>query len=390
MKFTIKKKEIVEVLGKLQGITGKKTNLAITENLLITAKNESEVSIIATDLETGFQGFYPAEVYDTGKIAINSKKLYEILKDFPDDEILINEVENRYIEILSHDVQYHLLIMDSDNFPEFPDIDDTDFLEIDSVYFKKMITSTVYIQPPTEGKGAHLTGVYLEISKSKKQPGIRLVATDIKRLSKIDLLLEKETRIPFDKNMLIPKKSLNEISKFLEDEATVKIGRNRNNFIIKKEKEIFIICLLEGDFPDYHDIFKSIDRKNFFVINRHQLFSTIKRMSILSSEKFKSLLFNFSKGLMIVSNKNPEMGESTEKIPLDYDGKDIEVLFNPKYIMDSLNIIETPNVKIFIKHQKSPCLIEEENDEAFSSLIMPIKMQEDDNVQKQQEQEVQE
>ena len=98
MKFKIKKSDIINVLSKVQGITGRKTNLAITTNILISTAGTG-IRISATDLETGFEGFYPAEIETEGSIAINARKIYEIVREFPSEEINFNEVENNWIEI---------------------------------------------------------------------------------------------------------------------------------------------------------------------------------------------------------------------------------------------------------------------------------------------------
>ena len=108
MKFSIKKADIIEVLSKVQGVTGRRSSLAITETVLIRAKNDG-ITITATDLETGFEGVYPAIVEKEGIIALNSRKFYEIIRDFPTEEIIITEVENRWIEIGHPKVLYHIV-----------------------------------------------------------------------------------------------------------------------------------------------------------------------------------------------------------------------------------------------------------------------------------------
>ena len=104
MKATINKNDILPVLSKIQGLAGRKTNLAITTSILIQTE-ESGISIAATDLETGFKGFYPAKIDTQGVIAINARKLYEIIRDFPSEDIYINEIENHWIEIGNQTVE---------------------------------------------------------------------------------------------------------------------------------------------------------------------------------------------------------------------------------------------------------------------------------------------
>src|SRR3989339_1156985 len=142
MKLKIQKQDIVEVLSKVQAIAGRKTNIAITTAVLIRT-NKKGITIISTDLETGFEGFYPAIVEKEGVIAINARKLFEIVRDFPNDEIFINELENNWIEIRDNgNVEYRMVGMDSNDFPSIPSVEDIVYFEIDSAAFKKMIEQT--------------------------------------------------------------------------------------------------------------------------------------------------------------------------------------------------------------------------------------------------------
>ena len=135
MKATINKNVVLPVLAKIQGLTGRKTNLAITTNILIQT-GEFGISISATDLETGFEGFYPARIETQGIIAINGRKLYEIVRDFPSEDIYINEIENHWIEIGNQKVEYHIVGLNPDDFPEIPEIEDIEFFKIDSGSFQ--------------------------------------------------------------------------------------------------------------------------------------------------------------------------------------------------------------------------------------------------------------
>ena len=131
MKFTIKKPDIQDVLSKVQGLAGRRTNLAITTNVLLRAEG-SEIGMTATDLETGFEGVYPAQVEREGAIAINAKKLFEIIREFPTDEITLVEVENQWIEISNGNVEYHIVGMNPEEFPDNPRVEDAALVDVPS------------------------------------------------------------------------------------------------------------------------------------------------------------------------------------------------------------------------------------------------------------------
>ncbi|MBU2520987.1 MAG: DNA polymerase III subunit beta [Proteobacteria bacterium] len=372
MKFTVNKNDIIDVLSKIQGLTGRKSNLAITEAVLIRT-SDTGIVLTVTDLETGFEGIYPASIETEGTAAINARKLYEIVRDFPVDEIHINEVENNWIEIGNKNVQYNIVGMNPSDFPDSPNIKDVDFFKIDSKFLKSMIDKSLVIIGATDDKRAHIKGVFFETIINKDEKIVRMISTDGSRLSSVDTFYDADTDLPVDIGILIPKKGLNEVSKFLTREGIVQIGVKNNNFVIKKDKEIIIIRLLEGDFPEYKDI---INKKDAYIINldKKLFLMTLKRMSILSSENYKGAIFNFSDNKLVITTTNPDIGESKEEISINYKGEPIEVAFNPRYFIEILNAIDDDKININIINEEKPCLIEGEEDKSFLSVVMPMRI----------------
>ncbi|MEJ2283181.1 MAG: DNA polymerase III subunit beta [Desulfobacterales bacterium] len=372
MKATINKNDILPVLAKIQGLAGRKTNLAITTNVLIQT-TESGISITATDLETGFEGFYPASIDAQGVIAINARKLYEIVRDFPSEDIYVNEVENHWIEIGNQKVEYHIVGLNPDDFPEIPKIEAVEFFEIDSTALHKMIEKTVIISGASDDNRAHIIGIYGERIQQDDQKIFRMVSTDGSRLSKADYVFDKDFDLPDGDNVLIPKKGLVEVAKFLDSEGPVKIGIKDNNFIVKKEKETLIIRLLEGDFPEYGDIV--IKKGGHDIVLDRQLFlMMLKRMSILSSDEYKGVIFHFSKDKLVINSTNPDIGESKEDMELNYKGDPMEVMYNPKFFIDTLGVLDEDNIVLNIVDDQKPCKIEGETDKSYLSVIMPMRI----------------
>lgn len=372
MKFSIKKADIIDVLSKVQGITGRKSSLAITETVLLTAKNET-VTITATDLETGFEGTYPAIVESDGTIALNSRKFYEIVRDFPTDDIIINEVENRWIEIGHPKVLYHIVGMNPDDFPDSPVVEDANFIEMDSYTLKRMIERNAMVYGASDDKRAHIIGVYFHIIEKDEKKMVRMVSTDGSRLVLMDGDLDGEIQLKEGEGILIPKKGLNEINKFLGTEGIVQIGIKENHFILKKEMETIIVRLLEGAFPNYEQI---IVKENGYVLslNKHQFSMMLKRMSILSSEDYKAAIFNFEKDALIISASNPDIGESKEDMPINYEGESLTIAFNPKFFIDTLNVIDSEEVIVYLVNEEKPCLLLDKDDDSFISAVMPMRI----------------
>lgn len=372
MKFTVNKSDILDVLVNVQGITGRKSNLAITSCILIKT-GDSGITIVATDLETGFEGFYPANVESQGVVAINARKFYEIVREFPSQEISVKEIENHWIKISNETVEYNIVGMIPDDFPDTPQIEEIQFFDMESSGFKKMIDKMVIITGLSDEKRAHITGTYFEIIGEDDGKKVRMVSTDGNRLSKVDYIFEKETELPPPAGIIVPKKGLNEVNKFLDPGGTISIGFKNSNFIIKKDTETIIIRLLEGSFPEYRDILTKGDSHSI-IMEKRLFLMMLKRMSILYSEEYKGVIFDFSEDKLIITATNPDIGESKENMVIDFKGEAISVAFNPRYFSETLNVIEDDKVILSIIDGEKPCFLEGESDKNFLSVIMPMRI----------------
>jgi DNA polymerase-3 subunit beta len=372
MNFTIGKNRIVNVLSKIQGISGRKSNLAITECVLIRSFQNS-IKLFATDLETGFEGEYEAEVETNGVIAINARKFYEILREFPDEIISIREVDNRWIEIGNQNVQFHIVGMNPDDFPDTPYIEDINFIDVNAQSLRKMIERTVLIAGAADDKRAHVNGVFLEHISIEEQHLLRMVSTDGSRLSCVDYPLPSELDFSIVNRVLIPKKGLSEVNKFLSSEGSVLFGLTDSYLIVKNDAETIIIRLLEGDFPKYDAILEK-DQHIAIVVNKMPFSRMLKRMSILSTEAYKAAMFTFNDNQLLITATNPELGESKEDMVIDFDGESIEAAFNPKFFIDALNVIDEDEVLIYIYSNDKPCLVEGVEDKTYLSVIMPMRV----------------
>jgi len=372
MKTILSKPELLNVLSKVQGLSSRKTSLAITENILIQTTG-NEIIITATDLETGFKGNYQATMESEGIVAINARKFHDIVKIFPSDQIHLEEMENQWISITSDTVEYQLVAMNPEDFPEIPESDDVDFFEMETSALKAMIEKSIAIGTSGDEKRAHLIGVNFEKIADAPQKCVRMVSTDIRRLAKVDYLCDAETNITTAENVIIPKKGLNEVSKFLGTEGTVEVGVKSNHFIVRKDNEIIIINLLDGEFPAYADLL-NIDPAYDVVFPREPLLMMLKRMTIVTSDEYKAVIFNYASNSLQVRAVNPNIGESKESIDIEYDRDPLEVAFNPRYFIEAINFIETEKVILNIVDAEHPCIVRGDNSDSYLNIIMPMKI----------------
>lgn len=371
MEFKIKKEIIYQALSKIQGITGKKTNIPITSNVLVKA-DDGHLSIIATDLEIAFHGTYEAEILSAGSSVIPSRKFYEIIKDFPSNLLILKELENRWIQIADKKVEYNIVGMDPNDFPRLPDVEGIELFEMDVYVLRDMIEKTIYAVLSDEAR-PHLAGVFLETVDKGDERILRMVSTDGHRLSKIDYSMEKEEHLTLKEGVIIPKSGIIEVLRLLEGGGRVKIGFKDSNFIVRKDSEGLIIRLVEGEFPDY-DLVIPKKNKGELRVEKEVFVMMLKRMSILSSDKYRSVTCKIDNKEMETKTTNPDIGESREVIPVSYNGEEIEIAFNPRYFIDAIGTMKSQELIIKLGDEATPCLLEGENDPNFLSVIMPMRV----------------
>ena len=372
MKFTVQKNIILDVLSKLQGITGRKTNLAATENIYITTHKDS-INLMATDLESGFIGSYPATIEKEGTVLINSRKLYEIIRDYPTPEIQIWQKDENSIHIGNDKVVYHLVIGDVDDFPGMPVIENLQLAQLKTQDLAEMIEKTIIIGGITHDKRAHINGILFKKENPGEYSFLRLVSTDGSRLSLIEKTILKDAENLPDTGFIVPKKGSSEVLKFLEGDETVQVGIKNGKLVVKKEAETILIQLLEGEFPKYSGIINK--NEDYKITLDHKLFlMMLKRMSILSSETYKGVHFTFEENKLIATITNPEFGESKEEMAIEYNRMPVSVAFNPKYFIDILNVITDDLVNLYLVDGEKPCLLTSVGETEFISVIMPMRI----------------
>jgi len=371
MKFTVNKPNVVDVLSKIQGICSKKTSTVISSCVLIKAEGEG-ISLYANDFETGFAGAYPAIVESEGQIAINARKMFEIVKDFPVDKIVVTEVENHGVEIGKDNIQFNLVGMNPADFTNIPAVQNASFFPMGSSQLKKMIERTQIISVGDDKK-PHTKGVCLQCVTADEKTVIQMLSTDGTRLAKAESVLSEPVMTDNIKEILIPKKGIRELARILIPRGIIEIAVESNHIFFRQGTEITAIRLLGGSFPEYNDYISWPNAKKIKV-NTQAFLAMLKRMSILSSDEHKAVVLTIFEDKMTIRTINPELGESREDVQIDYPGELIEAAFNPRYMIEALGLIEDEFAILHITNGQTPCLIEGETDKSYLNVIMPMKI----------------
>ena len=373
MEFKIDKEIFLKSLHKIQGIIEKRTSMPILSNVLLEA-TESVLHVTATDLEVGMKGIYPAVIISSGKITVGAKKLYEIVKELPNQEILFSTKDNDWVEIKCGKVQFNIVGLSSEEFPYFPAVKEDNLFEIESTLLKGMIEKTSYAICNDDTK-YNLNGLFtkVEIDGDGNQI-LKMVATDGHRLSVANGTFKGTAGPELLKGVILPKKGIYELKKITdEDNGTLMFGFMDNSAVIKRGDSYMVMRLVDGEFPDYKRVIPAANDR-IITVNKEMFTHSVRRMAILSSEKFKGIMLEISASTIKISSSNPELGDAMEEIDITYGGESFSVRFNARYLLDVLAVAETENVEMKFKDELSPSIITPEKADSFLAVIMPMRL----------------
>ena len=371
MEFRIERDNFVKGLFRSQSVVEKKGTMPILLNVFIETK-EDGISITATDLEVGTKGFYPAKIIKPGSITLSAKKLYEVVKELPEKDVSFRLKENQWVEICSGKSFFNIMGISGETFPSFPAYEEEEFIGLEAPILREMVDKTLFAVSSDESR-FNLTGVFFARRESEEGKSIRMVATDGYRLSLIDRPFAKEIS-GMENGILLPKKGLLEMTKLLDEEGSeIWVKLKNNNFVVKKDNVVLIMRLLDAEFPDYTQVIPS-KTKRHVKITRQQLVESLKRVSILSSEKTKGVKFHFSPDLLELSSYNPDFGEAKEEFSVDYKGEDLSVGFNYRFVLEVLNILGSEEIMFDLEDGVSPAIIRPVNDDKHTCVVMPMRI----------------
>ena len=368
MKLTISKSELQKGLTRIQSVVEKRNTMPILANVLLDAssKKRNTLTLAATDLEVGIRGSHPAEVETVGKATVSAKKLYEIVRELPDEPISLEVTSNAYMQIRCDRAKFTLAGNAAEEYPTLPNFTSGKTTSVQAIFLSEMIERTIYAASADETR-YNLNGVYFEqLADSGK---VRMVATDGHRLA-IGTNL-----VGLTPGVIIPRKGLIELKRLLdeEDTAEVELGFEGSNGLARNGDVTLVMRLIEGEFPNYQQV---IPREtNIHLTVGVEAFSrALRRVVLLSAERSRAVKFELSDGQLRLSSNNPDLGDAQEELDVDYAGEGLTVAFNARYLIDALASIKAKEVRLSFKDATSPAQLTPTDDDDALAVVMPMRV----------------
>jgi DNA polymerase-3 subunit beta len=373
--INVSKEDFLPALNSLQSITGKKGTMAILANILIQTQ-ENFIELISTDLEVAIKKNVAAEILSPGSLTLPAKILYELVRESGSDNIKIEEKDKNWARIKAGSSMYNLAGTSSEEYPKFPEYNEESLISLPCEIIRELIDKTIFSAAQERESNYTLTGILLEKENTEEGTSfLKMVSSDGHRLSIMEKELDKESEnISIEKNTLIPRKGVSEIKKVCEGQKNFSLGADKKQLVIQTKNSLMIVRLMNGEFPDYKSIVNVIEKDNVIEIDRSKFLESLKRTNLFSEDTFNAIQLTVEDQKLILSSQNMDFGNAKDEMAINYTGDPLDLGFNCRYFIDTLQVMRSDTIKAYVNSDQSPCLIEGDNDQGFISIIMPMKI----------------
>jgi len=376
MKFRINREHFVNGLQQVLNVVGTRATMPILSNVLIQAE-EGQLSLTTTNLDLGIRCRVSAEIEQPGGITLPVRKLSTIVRSLPNSEVEVDATSGNQAKITSGGSLFRMMGIGQDEFPPLPSFADQHTFKVAQKDLVKMLRSVSYAQSSDENRYI-LNGVYFIFDDGK----LTLVATDGRRLA----LVSSEVDGASGDNggtLILPAKTVAELERLLGQGEQVTITFNERQVAFEiaiseaaegnglVDSTYLVSKIVEGNYPNYKQVIPK-ETENRIKVERELLAESVQRAAFMTSDKNHSVKLKLSNNLLEISGSSPEYGESHETMAIAYEGPEVQVAFNPAFLLDPLKALPQDEIYFEFKDELSPGVVK--TLDSFLCVVMPLRL----------------
>ncbi|HVU22977.1 MAG TPA: DNA polymerase III subunit beta [Opitutus sp.] len=373
MKFKINRDHFANGLAQVLNVVGSKATMPILSNVLIEAEKD-QIALTTTNLDLGIRCKIKAEVKEKGAITLPVKRLAGIVRELPNVDVTLEASPNHQVKLASGGSNFRIMGIGREEFPPLPEFGEEKAFTLDQAELTTMLKSVAYAQSTDETRYI-LNGVYFNFRDEK----LSLVATDGRRLA----LVAKEMEVPASSAgaIILPAKTVAELGRLLDKGETLKINFNdrRAAFQISTDKDssglvesVYLYSkVVEGNYPNYQQVIPKETHQRI-KLERELFLQCVHRAALVCSEKSNSVKIKLTSNLLEITAQSPDFGEAHESMAIGYSGPELQVAFNPAFLMDPLRAVAKDEVFFELKDEVSPGVFK--TLDSFLCVIMPVRL----------------
>jgi DNA polymerase III subunit beta len=375
MELSISKKDFLRGLARTHAVADRKSSMPILSNVLLAAEDGGPLRFLATDLYLAVNASAEASVKRGGSVALSARTLFDIVKNLPEGEVKLVVGKNHAVELRSGKIKFRIPGMPGEDFPALPSPGSTPFSDIDATTLQQLIALTQYSMSSDDTR-PHLAGALFE-SDGKV---VRMVTTDGHRLSKAEVHVESGGSF----SMLVPGKGIAELKRLIEDVRAEKkqlpgepvllgIAHVGGSAFFRSHDVLLSVKLADEQFPPYAKVIPQSHQRRV-VASRELLVDALKRISLVASDKSGGVRLVLEPGKLQITSENPDVGEGSEELDVDFAGTPLAVGFNARYLLDALSALPDDDVALELGGELDPGAVKPVSDHRFVGVIMPMRI----------------
>jgi len=365
VKISVTKDDLANRLQIVQNVVGARSTLPILSNVLMVA-GDNKLEMRATDLEVSVHASVPAKVEREGATSIPAKRLFGLIREIEGGEIEIEVNDKEIATVQAGAAKYKLHGIGADEYPQQAKFKESGKIKVRQAKFREMLRKTAYAVSTDESRHV-LNGIHIVMEPER----LTLVATDGRRLA----LVEEEVEGGTKAEIIVPNKAVGELQRMLQGEGEIEIGIGETHaeFTLPQEGGEAVKLhskLVEGNYPNYKQVIPAESQQRI-TLAKEELHHALRRADQITSDKANSVKLTFTENNLSITANTPEIGSGRESIAIKYSGPEIEVAFNPTYLMDPLKVLEGEEIFLEITDSLSPGVVK--SNTPFLYVIMPMR-----------------
>ncbi len=367
MKATIERAVLLKSLGHVQSVVERRNTIPILSNVLIEAREDGSLRLMATDLDLQVDETIPANVSQPGAITVSAHTFFDIVRKLPEgSQVELSAAEGK-MQVIAGRSRFNLSTLPRDDFPVIAEGELPTRFELPAATLREVIEKTRFAISSEETR-YYLMGIFFHVVDDQ----MRAAATDGHRLARVTVARpDGADGMP---DVIVPRKAVNELYRLLEElEGTVEISLSPTKIRFGLGSAILTSKLIDGTFPDYNRVIPTANDK-LLKLDPKSFAQGVDRVSTIASEKTRAVKMAVDRDKVTLSVTSPENGVATEEVPADYGSDGLEIGFNAKYLLDILGEIDGDTVEVHLADAAAPTLLRENDKSNALYVLMPMRV----------------
>jgi DNA polymerase-3 subunit beta len=367
MKATIERATLLKSLGHVQSVVERRNTIPILSNVLIEARDDGSLRLMATDLDLQVDESVPAQVSQAGATTISAHTFFDIVRKLPEGSQVELTAADGKMQVVAGRSRFNLSTLPRDDFPVIAEGELPTRFELPAATLRQIIDKTRFAISSEETR-YYLMGIFIHVADDK----LKAAATDGHRLARVTV--DKPDGADGMPDIIIPRKCVGELRKLLDEvEGTVEVSLSATKVRFGLGSAVLTSKLIDGTFPDYNRVIPTANDK-LLKIDPKSFAQGVDRVATIASEKTRAVKMAVDRDKVTLSVSSPESGTATEEIAADYGADPLEIGFNARYLLDILQQIEGDSVEVHLADAAAPTLLRESDGGPALYVLMPMRV----------------